>query len=151
MDSRPLSFLEAHSAGIVFLSSLAVIYLLLPSPLFTWPALFLTALFMVIFSFSMTCVARNLLDNVRTARTRNHSLISVLASAAGIGAFHVCGALACGYGAGLFLLSSLFPAFFLELLSGYSLFIILLSIGLQLGALYQMRCRPHFRSILRIE
>lgn len=150
MNPRILSFLEAHATRIVFFASLAVIYMLLPAPLFTGPALFLTALFMVIFSFSMTCVARNFLDNIRTARTRNHSIISILASMAGISAFHVCGALACSYGAGLFLLSSLFPAFFLKLLSEYSLVIIMFSIALQLGALYQMKCRPHLRKMLRI-
>lgn len=150
MNPRTLSFLETHSSRIVFLASLVVIYFLLPPILFYGPALFLTALFMVIFAFSMTCVARSFLDNIRTARTRNHSIISILASVAGLSAFHVCGALACGYGTGLFLLSSLFPAFFLEFLSGYSVLIIMISIGIQLGALYQMGCRPHFREMLRI-
>ena len=158
MDPRTLSFLETHSGWIVFFVSLVVIYLLLPAPFFTGYTLFLTVLFMVIFSFSMTCVARNLLDNIRTVRSRtrnlthnrNRSIISMLYSVAGPSAFNTCGALACSYGVSLFLLSTFFPAFFLELLSEYSSLIITVFIVLQSGALYQMKRRPHLRKILHL-
>ena len=150
MNSRTLSFLEIHLTGIVFFASLVVIYLLLPAPFFAGYTLFLTVLFMAIFAFSMTCVARNLLDNFRIVRVRNHSIKSILSSMARLSDFNICGALACTYGVSLFLLSTLSPAFFLGLLSEYSPFMVMFFIALQSGALYQMKCRPSIRKILHI-
>ncbi len=151
MKDSTLDTLDRHSSKIAFSVSLAFILIVLPQPLYTGYALPLTISFIMVFSFSMTCVARNLIQNFRTARVRNRSIVSILASMVGISAFHVCGALACGYGAGLFFFSAIFPVAFLDFLMEYSAWIIMVSMGLQLGAMYQMKCRPHFRKILHIK
>ena len=150
MKKSTLDTIDRYSAIISFLISLTFILIVLPHPLYIGYALPLTITFILVFSFSMTCVAKNLIQNYRTARVRNHSIVSIQASMIGISAFHVCGTLACGYGAGLFLLSTIFPAVFLDFLAEYNVWIIMVSIGLQLGVLYKMKCRPHFRKLLHI-
>ncbi len=125
----------------IFILSLILSYLILPYTAFQGYFLFITIIFMIVFSLLITCTARNIKERIMLAKTYKTSLISMIAIIIGISALQVCGiGSVCGMTIGLSILSIIFPGIFLNILSQYYLYFILFSIALQLGMLYYLNC-----------
>jgi len=97
---------------------------------------------MVTFSLSMMCLIRSIKDKVVLARTYKGSIVSIIATGLGLSAIQVCGvgAPVCGVSVGIGILSVIFPNFFIDFLTDYSVAIIIISIALQITSLYYMKC-----------
>jgi len=134
--------LKSKYCWIVFFVSMILSYFLIPSHVFySWYSI-LALVFMVSFSLVVTCMVRNIKERILLARTYESSIISIIAIGIGLGALQVCGigAPVCGAAVGIGIFSSLFPAAFSEFSYKYALHMILISIVLQLIALYFMNC-----------
>ncbi|MCD6477663.1 MAG: hypothetical protein J7K87_01545 [Candidatus Aenigmarchaeota archaeon] len=97
---------------------------------------------MIAMSLSLTCIIRNIKERVKLSKTYETSSISVIAAGIGLAALQVCGvgAPVCGASVGLGILSAIFPGVFVNVLEFYAIWIIVISIALQLIALYEMNC-----------
>lgn len=126
----------------VFIISLVGSYFLIPPTVFNGFHYIIAITFMVTFSLSMMCIIRSIKDKILLAKTYKGSIVSLIASILGLSAIQVCGVGApiCGASIGLGLISILFPKFFVDFLTEYSVVIIVISIILQIASLYYMRC-----------
>ena len=127
---------------IVFVLSLVISYFLVPKTVFYGVYTILAIAFMAAFALTLTCIVRNIKEKVLLAKTYKSSIVGILATALGLVALQVCGigAPVCGATVGLGIVSSIFPAVFIELMSKYAIYLILISLIFQLFALYFMDC-----------
>lgn len=127
---------------VVFLVSLFLSYFLLPPRVFVGANLYIAIIFMLVFSFSITCLVRNIKEKIVLARTYKTSIFSLILSILGFSAFQVCGVNAglCTASVGAGIIGAIFPGFLVIFLNNYGHFLIWLSIILQLIALYYMNC-----------
>ncbi|MCD6414979.1 MAG: hypothetical protein J7L23_05135 [Candidatus Diapherotrites archaeon] len=137
-----LKVIGSNYCKIVFIISLILSYFLIPKTVFTGIYYVLAAVFMLVFAISITCIIRNLKERLMLARTYEGSTLSIIAVVLGLSALQVCGVGApiCGATVGLGIVSVIFPGFFVDFLTDYSVYMILFSIILQLVALYFMNC-----------
>ena len=136
--------LKSKYCELVFLISFLASYFLIPKrDFYGWNQLLAYA-FMLVFALTMTCIIRNIKEKILLARTYKSSLLGIIAVALGLAALQVCGANApvCGAAVGIGILSSIFPAVFINLMAKPSVHIgiILTSIAFQIIALYFMNC-----------
>jgi len=126
----------------VFAVSLILGYISVPKSVFYGIYLIFAGIFIISFALTLTCVVRNVKEKIVLARTYKSSLVGIIATGVGLAALQVCGvgAPVCGATVGLGILSAIFPIAFVDILSKYSLEIIVVSIIFQLGALYFMNC-----------
>ena len=123
----------------VFLATLLFGYLILHQAVTSGIYSVLGAIFLVIFSLSITCIIRSAVEQARTLH-HGHSGITIAAGVLGISAFHVCGNAVCGYGLSFLLLSAALPAAALGTFGSLSILIIIISIALQVFAISRMKC-----------
>ncbi len=139
-----LSFMKIFKSNfckLAFLLSTVFAYFALPIKLLSVYDSILAFLFIAVFALTMSCVIRLLKENFSLALKSGKPLVSVIAAAAGIGAFQLCSVSApvCG-SAAVGIASVAFPAFFEHFFVRYSYIIIYFSIALQLISLYYMGC-----------
>lgn len=124
-------------------------YYLIPEKIFHSSWYLLGFLYAIIFSIVSTCIIKIIKEKALNMKKAGAGIISILAAIFGIGAMQVCGigAPICGatIGAGIF--SLFFPNLSLSFLNEYAVFIIIFSIGVQLAALYYMKCFKKYLSI----
>ena len=134
-------FKSKYCIGI-FVLSLILTYFLIPGKAFYEWYILLDIAFMVSFALVITCIVRNVKEKILLAKTYKTSILGIVATAVGLSALQVCGfgAPVCGAVVGAGIISSIFPAVFLNLLEDYSVIIIILSIAFQLIALFFMGC-----------
>ena len=91
LDFVLIEILKSKYCKIVFLLSLILSYFLVPKHLvgFWWNLIVIV--FILVFSFNMTCMVRNIKERIKVARTTTHSVINLIASGLGIMALQVCG------------------------------------------------------------
>ena len=104
---------------------------------------------MVIFSIVSACVVRVIKEKAVTMRKTGAGIIAVIFAAFGLGAMQVCGigAPVCGATVGAGLFSLFFPALFASFLDEHALSLIILSIVIEIIALYYLKC---FRGYHRV-
>ena len=137
-----VSVLKSRYCILVFILSMILSYFLIPQKVFYGIYIILALLFMISFSLTLTCIVRNVKEKIMVARTYETSIVGVIAAAIGLASLQVCGigAPICGATIGMGILSSIFPAFFVNILSDYAHYFIGISIILQLVSLYFMNC-----------
>jgi len=141
-----IQILASVYCKIVFVFALGMSYFLLPPRVLHSRHAWLAIIFMIVFSFSLACIVRNIKEKVVLSRTYKTSALSLVLSVLGFSAFQVCGigAPVCGLSAGAGVLAIFFPGFVLSFLSNNSIFIVIFSIVVQVFALYFMNCFKHF-------
>ena len=134
--------LRSNYCKAVFVIIFILSYFLVPEDVFVGYYILLAVAFMLSISLSLTCIIRNIKERVKLSRTYETSSISVIAAGIGLAALQVCGvgAPVCGASVGLGILSAIFPGVFVNFLQSYAVWIIVISIVLQLIALYEMNC-----------
>lgn len=137
-----IKMLKSHYCKIVFLLIFFLSYKLLPEKVFFGWYRLLALAFMISFSLSFTCLIRSIKDRIVLQKKIRHSIFSALAGIIGLSAFQVCGigAPVCGISIGAAIVSSVFPSFAFEFLSDYAIYLIYISIVLQLYSLLSMSC-----------
>ncbi len=145
-NKQKIYFLKVFSSRyciIVFLLALLLSYFLIPRNVFyTWQDMILIFIFMLSSATLITCVIRDFKERIILTHTYKKSLLGIIITAIGLSALQVCGfgAPICGAAIGLSILSAILPHVFINFLTTYSIYIIGLSIILQLITLYYMRC-----------
>ena len=116
-------------------------YLIIPKTIFRGAYSLLGIAFMLLFSLIATCILRNVKEKILLAKTYKGSLIAVVGSILGIGSLHACaiGAPICAFPA-LGIVLSILPATLINLISEYAIYLIAVSLILQLFALHFMGC-----------
>lgn len=134
--------LKSNYCKIVFIIALVFGYLITPQSIQGGDLWFLTIVYILLFAFSVTCMARAIKEKVSTTLTKSSSVISFITSVIGLSALQVCGlgTPMCGASIGLSLLSTILPNFALQFLINHSLSIVLITMLLQLISLYSMKC-----------
>jgi len=141
-----IQILASFYCKIVFILAFGVSYFFLPPHVLYGHHAWLAIIFMIVFSFSLACIVRNIKEKVVLSRTYKTSVLSLILSILGFSAFQVCGlgASVCGLSAGAGVLAIFFPGFVLNFLSDNSTFIVSFSIVIQTFVLYSMNCFKHF-------
>lgn len=134
--------LKSHYCKVVFLLSLFLTYLLIPKKIFYGYYTILAIMFMLTTSFTITCFTRNIKEKALNARKNGASIMGVLMIILGFGALQACtiGSPVCGASIGMGILALIFPGVTYKFINEYSLIIIILTIILQIFALYFMKC-----------
>jgi len=118
-------------------------YFLVPEKVFYRFYNLLAVLFILIFALSFTCLIRSVKDRInKNRKQKTGSIFGMLFGVIGLSALHTCtiGAPVCGASIGMAVVSAIFPTIALDFMSDYSITIVLVSIILQVIALYQMKC-----------
>lgn len=141
--------LKSKYCELVFVISFFLSYFLIPKNVFYGWNQLLAYAFMLVFALTTTCIVRNIKEKILLARTYKSSILGIIAVALGLAALQVCGVNApvCGAAVGIGILSSIFPAIFVNLMAKPSIHLgmILISIVFQLVALYFMNCWKDLR------
>lgn len=126
----------------VFLFSFILSYFLLPEGVFSGAHKYIALVFMFTFSFSVSCIFRNIKERIALAHTYKTSVLNLLISILGFSAFQVCGinAAVCSASVSLGVISTIFPGFLVNFLTDYGHIVIWISVIFQLIALYIMKC-----------
>ncbi len=134
--------LDSHYCKAIFVGSLVLGFFLVPKDVLEGPYKLIAIVFVLIFSLTMACVVRSLKEKVIASQKTGDSMMAVVASVVGISALQVCGlgVPACGASAGVGIVSLIFPGFVFAYLKEYSVFILVVSIFIQLYSLHRMKC-----------
>lgn len=134
---RLFDILSERFSQAIFLFTLAIAGWLTPVEVYYEQPL-LVAVFLLVFSTTITCTIRTLKDNL--AASRGGGALSILSSLAGLAALSACSsAFVCG-AAGAGLVALLMPVFLGDFLSTYGVPVVQFSILLQLFSLHLMGC-----------
>jgi len=141
-----IQILDSIYCKLVFFIAIVISYFLVPHRVLHSYDCWLAIIFMIVFSFSLACIVRNIKEKIVLSRTYKTSVLSLVLSILGFSAFQVCGigAPVCGLSAGAGVLAIFFPGFVLSFLSNNSIFIVIFSIVVQVFALYFMNCFKYF-------
>ena len=120
----------------VFIIGLIGAYLILPSKAFVGHLLPLSLLFMITFSFSLSCTTKNIKEKTKAYRG---STLGLIGSVIGIGALHTCTMSGFCATATVGIVSAAVPAFIQPLLK-YHVYILGFAVLIQIGALMSMHC-----------
>ncbi len=138
-----LNIFKSPYCWMVFSVMLVVSYFLVPKKIFYGYYSIIAVIFILVFALNFTCLVRSIKDRiVEKKKQSSASFWSFLIGVIGLSALQTCavGAPVCGASIGIAVLSSIFPAFAFDWLSEYALWIIIISILIQLVSLYQMNC-----------
>ena len=133
---------ESHYCKIVFVTGLFIGYLSVPkSSFFGWLGLF-AVVFIGLFALTLTCLIRNIKERIKLVKSYQNSILGIIASSLGIIALQVCGSngLFCGVGLFSSIFSSLIPHFLFSFFENYGIFVLILSILIQIYSLQKMSC-----------
>ncbi|PLX24669.1 hypothetical protein C0580_04465 [Candidatus Parcubacteria bacterium] len=133
---------KSNYCKIVFLLIFIASYFLIPEKVFYGWFYFIAILFMISFSLVMTCLIRSIKDKVVENKQTKQKITGAIAALIGLSALQVCtvGAPVCGVSIGFSIVASIFPSVAFNFLEKYSVYIIVISILLQLYSLYKMAC-----------
>ncbi len=137
-----IKIFKSYFCQFAFFLFLLISYFLTPKRVFYGWFSILAIIFMVVFSLTLTCLARNIKEKVIIAKTYKSSILGIIATVLGLSVLQVCGigAPICGASLGAGVISLFFPSFALGFFEEYSLYILIISIVLQIISLYFMKC-----------
>ena len=140
-----LFIFKSNYCKILFVLFFLGSYFLIPKTLFHGYLSLLAVLFMFSVSLTFTCLVRNTKERVLLAKTYKSSIIGLLATALGVSALQVCGigAPVCGASVGLSIVSLIFPSVVVGFMDQYAVYLILVSIIVQILSLYYLKCFKH--------
>ena len=142
---------KSNYCKVIFILSLILITVLIPKKIFYSYYSILGALFIFVTSITITCFIRNIKEKVFLAKANGASIIGIITIILGFGGLQACtvGAPVCGasIGAGFFAL--FFPGIAMDLIEKYSILVIILSIIIQIFALYFMNCFKKCKEVLK--
>lgn len=145
-----ISILRSNYCKIVLLISILIVSFIIPKKIFYGYYTILGVLFVLTTSLLITCFIRNIKEKVKSAKAHGASLGGIIGILFGFGALHACtiGAPICGASIGGGIIALIFPSFAFNLFEKHSIFIILISLIIQLIALYFIGCfkRNHCQS-----
>ncbi len=129
---------------LVFMASIVGGYFLIPQKILIlngWWYL-IGSLYILTFAIIIACIARIIKERVVTVKNTGAGILAIVFAVLGIGIMQVCGVGApiCGATVGIGIFSLFFPSLSNSFLSEHGLFLIILSISIQLIALYYMKC-----------
>ncbi|MEM4397532.1 MAG: hypothetical protein QW757_02825 [Candidatus Woesearchaeota archaeon] len=132
---------ESKLCFIVFLLSLALGSILTPKRIFYGYFTILGVFYIFLFALVMTCMVRIIKEKVINLKHTGASFFSIILSLLGFSALNVCGIGAPVCGAGLTIgIASFFPSFFNNFFHNYAWLILIISIIIQILALWYMGC-----------
>ncbi|PKM91812.1 hypothetical protein CVU82_01230 [Candidatus Falkowbacteria bacterium HGW-Falkowbacteria-1] len=138
-----LKVLKSKYCLISFALVSILAYFLVPKKIFYGYYSIIAVIFIIVFSLTLTCMIRSIKDKAEVRkRQRTGSIIGFIFSIIGLSALHICtiGAPVCGASIGAAIISVFFPALALDFLNDYALTVVVISILIQIFALYQMKC-----------
>jgi hypothetical protein len=140
--------LESKYCLISFTLGLILGYLIVPHRIFTGFYTFLGVIYILMFAIVLMCIVRTIKDRITNEKQTGATTLSVIASLLGIGALQACGigAPVCGATVGVGILSVFFPQSAFAVLEKYAVHVIILSLILQIVAIFYMGC---FRSVMK--
>ncbi len=127
----------------IFALMLFVSYFLVPQKIFYGFYSLIGIFFIISFSLTFTCLVRSVKDKIIAQRKQKiQSIVGIISGLIGLSALHACtlGAPVCGVSIGMAIVSTIFPAMAFDFLNDYALWIIIISIIIQIFSLNQMKC-----------
>lgn len=136
-----LKILESRYCILVFLISLIVSILVIPKKVFYKWYFVLAIAFVLTFALTITCIVRNIKEKIKVRKQTSKSIIALIFSIIGFSALQVCtiGAPVCG-AAGLGLFAIIIPKFAFHFFNEYSVWIIIITIVLEIISMNSMSC-----------
>ncbi|NCF75530.1 MAG: hypothetical protein GWO87_03535 [Xanthomonadaceae bacterium] len=123
-------------------------YYLIPKKIFDGTWYLIGILYIIIFAVVSACIVKVVKEKAMTMKNTGASIVAIIFAALGIGAMQVCGVGApiCGATVGVGLFSLFFPNLSIPFLDDHALFLIILSIAIQIAALYFLNCFKKYSS-----
>lgn len=142
-----LGIFKSYYCQFVFLIALVGTYFLVPKKVFYGYYALIGIFFIIMASLTIACLVRTIKEKVLSAKASGASLLGILSIIFGFGALQACtiGAPVCGATIGGGIIALIFPGFAFSLIEKYSVLIVLISIFIQLLALYLMKCFQKMR------
>jgi hypothetical protein len=142
MIKNKLVLFRSKYCIFVFGAALVGSYYLVPEKIFYGPFIILGILYILIFSLTFTCIIWTIKEKVVNLKNAGAGIVSIIAAVLGIGAMQVCtvGAPICGASVGLGLFSLFMPTVSQDFMNDHAVVLIIVSIAVQLAALYYMKC-----------
>lgn len=123
----------------VFTATFIITLLLMPRHLFQGWLIVATIAYVASFSITVSCLVRETKE--RVAHAAGHSFLSIIGAVLGYTALQVCGSGAfCGATMGMGIISAILPKVALSLITQHAYVVLLISIFMQLIALFRMHC-----------
>lgn len=137
-----LRMFKSYYCIFVFLISLVGVYFLVPSKIFYGYYTWFGIAFILISALTLTCLVRIIKERVISAKSSGASFLGLLSIIFGFGALQACtiGAPICGATIGGGIISLIFPGFVFGFMEKYSIWIVIISIVIQIFAIYFMNC-----------
>jgi hypothetical protein len=137
-----MNMLRSKYCLIVLLLGLAGGYYFVPKKIFNGIWFVVGIVYIIVFAFVVACMVRVVKERAVNMKNTGASLISVIATVIGIGAMQTCGigAPICGATVGIGVFSLFFPNISTSFFNEYAMHIVVVSIAIQLLALYFMSC-----------
>lgn len=134
--------LKSNYCKIVFLIASVISFYLVPKDIWVSQHVYIVVPYILIFSFTITCVVRTIKERIKNSLNVGSSAIGVVAGIIGMSAVQVCGLSTplCGASIGAGILAIVFPNVASYTLNRYSLLIIVATMLIQLVSLYFMKC-----------
>jgi len=142
---------KSHYCKAVFIASLILVFFLIPRKIFYGYYTILGIVFGIVTAATITCFVRNIKERAMAARASGASILGVIVIVLGFGALQACsvGAPVCGASIGAGIIALFFPGVAMNFLGKYSILIIVLSIFIQIAALYFMNCFKHVPKLIK--
>lgn len=137
-----IEIFKSNYCKLVFIFSLILVSSLIPKRIFYSYYTILGVAFIIITALTLTCFIRNIKEKALSARNNGASTISIITIILGFGTLQTCaiGSPFCGASIGAGFFAIFFPGTALNLMGEYSLWIIIISIIIQILSLHFMKC-----------
>ncbi len=132
---------------IIFTLSFFLVILLLPRNALIFPYVILSIMFATTTSIFFSCIILDTIKKVRYAIKYKYSWLNIISIIIGTTALQLCGVgLYCSPPFWIFLLSGIFPTFFIHFLLENYVLIFIFAITIQIFSLYKMNCFNLFKA-----
>jgi hypothetical protein len=133
---------QSKYCALVFISGLILGFLIVPKKIFNGFYVILGVIYIILFALVLMCIVRTIKERIYNVKQTGVTTISLVASALGLGALQACsiGAPVCGATIGVGIASIFFPQSAFIILEDYAIYVVILSLILQLIAIYYMGC-----------
>jgi len=137
-----LENLKSNYCKVVFLISLILGYLSIPKEIYQGKYVYLAIPFIILFAFTITCIVRSIKEKIVVSKNNGSSLLAIIINIVGISTLQVCGlgVPSCGASIGMGVLTAIFPEFLIRYLHSYAIWILIISILIQIYSLYSLNC-----------
>lgn len=137
---------RSHYCKIVFVIFAFLVLMFTPRKIFYSYYIILGVAFVLVTSLTATCFVRNVKERILSAKASGASVVGIISVVFGFGALQACtiGAPVCGVSLGAGIAALVFPGVAFGFAEKYGIWIVIVSIVIQVVALYYMKC---FKSV----